>query len=139
MTNTARCEPPEKLRATSGYHWLRRTDDCGITPPAIWTWRMPEAVWRAQGIERTPDDMHHEWVAAVAPPADFRITVAQLRLALARALVANTPNAVVPIEPTTAMIVAAIERPDTSDNSNGLFYSFIYRAMVAAAQETSDR
>ena len=33
------------------------------------------------------------------------------------------------------MIVAAIERPDTSDNSNGLFYSFIYRAMIAAAQE----
>ena len=96
---------------------------------------MPEAVWRAQGIERTPDDMHHEWVAAVAPPANFSITVAQLRLALARALVANTPNAVVPIEPTTAMIVAAIERPDTSD---GLFYSFIYRAMIAAAQEPSD-
>ena len=99
---------------------------------------MPEAVWRAQGIERTPDDMHHEWVAAVAPPADFRITVAQLRLALARALVANTPNAVVPIEPTTTMIVAAIERPETGDNSNGLFYSFIYRAMIAAAQEPSD-
>jgi hypothetical protein len=34
---------------------------------------MPEAVWRAQGIERTPDDMHHEWVAAVAPPANFSI------------------------------------------------------------------
>ena len=99
---------------------------------------MPEAVWRAQGIERTPDDMHHEWVAAVAPPANFSITVAQLRLALARALVANTPNAVVPIEPTTAMIVAAIERPETGDNSNGLFYSFIYRAMVAVAQETGD-
>jgi len=45
---------------------------------------------------------------------------------------------VVPIEPTTAMVVAAIERPDTSDNSNGLFYSFIYRAMIAAAQETCD-
>jgi hypothetical protein len=52
--------------------------------------------------------------------------------------VANTPNAVVPIEPTTAMIVAAIERPDTSDNSNGLFYGLIYRAMIAAAQETGD-
>ena len=74
MIGTTRCEPPEKLRATSGYHWLRRTDGCGITPPAIWTWCMPEAVWRAQGIERTPEDMHHEWVTAVAPPADIAAT-----------------------------------------------------------------
>ena len=35
---------------------------------------MPEAVWRAQGIERTPEDMHHEWVTAVAPPADIAAT-----------------------------------------------------------------
>ncbi len=85
---------------------------------------MPEAVWRAQGIERTPEDMHHEWVAAVAPPADVALHVAG--------------HVLVPIEATTAMVVAAIERPDTSDNSNGLFYSAIYRAMIAAAQETCD-
>jgi len=60
------------------------------------------------------------------------------RLALARALVADMPFALVPTEPTTAMIVAAIERPDISDNGNGLFYAGIYRAMIAAAQETCD-
>ena len=62
------------------------------------------------------------------------------RLTLARAMVADMPFAVVPIKATTAMVVAAIERPrcvelDTSDNSNGLFYSAIYRAMIEAAQE----
>ncbi len=86
---------------------------------------MPEAVWRAQGIERTPEDMHHEWVAAVAPPADVALHVAG--------------HVLVPIEATTAMVVAAIERPDTSDNSNGLFYSAIYRAMIEAAQEREQR
>lgn len=60
------------------------------------------------------------------------------RLALARAMVADMPFSVVPAEPTTAMVVAAIERPDTSDNGNGLFYGAIYRAMIAAAQEKND-
>ena len=60
------------------------------------------------------------------------------RLAFARALVADMPFALVPTEPTTAMIVAAIERPDISDNGNGLFYAGIYCAMIAAAPETAD-
>ena len=38
--------------------------------------------------------------------------------------------ALVPRIPTTAMIVAAIERLDSSDNGNGLFYGAIYRAMI---------
>jgi len=46
--------------------------------------------------------------------------------------------ALVPRIPTTGMVVAAIERPDSSDNGNGLFYDAIYRAMIAAAQETGD-
>ena len=40
--------------------------------------------------------------------------------------------ALVPRIPTTAMIVAAIERLDSS----GLFYGAIYRAMIAAAPTT---
>jgi hypothetical protein len=46
--------------------------------------------------------------------------------------------ALVPRIPTTAMIVAAIERLDSSDNGNGngLFYGAIYRAMIAAAPTT---
>ena len=44
--------------------------------------------------------------------------------------------ALVPRIPTTAMIVAAIERSASSDNGNGLFYGAIYRAMIAAAPTT---
>jgi len=62
---TDRCEPPEGLRDKPGYHWLRRADTEGRTPPTIWTWRTPERVWRSRGIERTPDDMHHHYVAPV--------------------------------------------------------------------------
>ena len=43
--------------------------------------------------------------------------------------------ALVPTLPTIGMVVAAIERPDTSNHSDGLFYEAIYCAMVAAAQE----
>lgn len=93
-----RCEPPEELRATSGYHWVRRADTEGRTPPVIWTWRTPEMVWRSQGLERKPEDMHHHYVAPVAPVAThaeveaLRAENARLREALADVLSADNPH-----------------------------------------------
>jgi hypothetical protein len=77
----ARCEPPEGLRERPGYHWLRRADTENRTPPVIWTWRTPEMVWRSQGVERTPGEMHHHYVAPVATPDTVRALVEALEAA----------------------------------------------------------
>jgi hypothetical protein len=74
----ARCEPPEGLRERPGYHWLRRADTENRTPPVIWTWRTPEMVWRSQGVERTPGEMHHHYVAPVASLDTVRALVEAL-------------------------------------------------------------
>lgn len=116
MTDTPRCKPPPKLRGVNARDVLAAAvsdvdNEIAGSPKPRPTWQQFR-------------DLDPETAAIYETRAGCYLVALR-----AAGLV------VMPAEPTTAMIVAAIKRPDTSDNGNGLFYSAIYRAMISAAQE----